>query len=145
VINHTASVVINRPVADVFKYTVEDYVANHPKWDPRVVRMETESKPIAVGFEGREVRKQMGRENNYAFRVTELEPSKQFAFEARGGPALLQWRQTTEPAEGGTRLTLLMSLSMSGPMRLFEPLMGGSFRKEMDSTAAKIKELIEAG
>ncbi|MBM3946797.1 MAG: polyketide cyclase, partial [SAR202 cluster bacterium] len=34
-IKHTATVTVNKPPAEVFKFVGTDYFSNHPKWDSR--------------------------------------------------------------------------------------------------------------
>ena len=135
---------IARPAPQVYEFVVTNYMQNHPRWDPRLVRSElTEARAIAVGASGVEVRRQMGRETTYNFRVTEL-ASDRVTFDASAGGTKFGAVWAVTPSGSGSRLTITFHLGMGGPMRLFEPFMKGSVRKEMEQAAQRIKELVEA-
>jgi len=143
-INLTVQTQINRPQADVYDFVVTHYVENHPRWDPRVVSTTlTSPPPLAVGSTGKEVRKQMGKENVYDFRVTEL-TADHVNFDATGGGTKFDavWKVT---GSGQTSdLSITFHLGFGGFMGLFEPLMKGSVRKEMTQAGENIKNLLEA-
>ena len=54
------TVVIQKPVAEVFKFIGADYVQNHPKWDARCVKTDMKG-PVAKGATGVETRKEAQR------------------------------------------------------------------------------------
>ena len=145
-IDHAATVTIQKPVADVFKFVAMDYFQNHPKWDPRVVEIQrtSGSGPIAVGTTGREVRKQGGRTIVYTWEVSEFAPASRLGFKATSGTARFASTYTFEPAGQATKFSMHFVFQMGGLMRLAEPLMAGGFRKEIDKTAQTIKEMAEA-
>jgi hypothetical protein len=134
---------IARDQSQVYDFVVTNYIQNHPRWDPRVVRSElTSPGGIDTGATGVEVRKQMGREMTYNFRVEELTPDH-VTLDATGSGASLRAIWAVAPSASGSRLTIDFSLGMKGPMRLFEPLMKGSVRREMQEAAQRIKQLVE--
>ena len=135
-----ASIQINKPVAEVWKFVGADYVQNHPKFDPRCKSTElTPPGPLAKGSKGREVR----REGTYTFEVTEFEPDKRLAFKTTSGPSDFVGSFSVAPANGGTALTIDFQVQFRGFMRLMAPMIGGSLRKETASTAERIKKLLE--
>ena len=144
-ITHKATVTINKPTSDVFKFVATDYFTNHPKWDPRVVELHVDSTgPVAVGTRGREVRKQGGRNNTYAFEVTDFQANKSMAFKATSGGANFSFSYAFKTINNKqTQLDVALNLRMGGVMRLFEPLMVGSFKKEADTTISTIKSMVE--
>ncbi len=135
---------IAKPPEQVYDFVVTNYVQNHPRWDPRVVRSQlTSGEAVAVGAAGVEVRKQMGREMTYNFRITEL-TSDHVSFDAKGSGTDFGSTWAVTPSVNGSRLEITFHLGLAGPMKLFEPFMKGGVRKEMDQAAQKIKELVEA-
>lgn len=135
---------IRRPAADVYAFVVTNYIKNHPRWDPRAVRSElNDGANLAVGAAGVEVRKQMGRENRYDFRVTELTPDH-VTFDATSGSTKFGAVWAVNPQGNASQLTITFHLAFGGPMHLFEPLMKGSVRGEMRQAADNIKRLVEA-
>jgi uncharacterized protein YndB with AHSA1/START domain len=145
VINQEVTVEIARPAADVYQFVVADYMKNHPRWDARTLRTElTSSDGLKVGATGIEVRKQMGRENTYHFTVTEL-TDDHVTFDATSGGTKFGATWAVVPAGDGSRLSMNFRLGMGGAMKLFEPMMKGSVRKDMERAGATIKQMVEAG
>lgn len=135
---------VARPATELYKFVVSDYVENHPRWDARTLKTElTSADGLVVGALGIEVRKQMGRENTYNFRVTEL-TSDHITFEATGGGTTFGATWAVTAAETGSRLTVIFKLSMGGLLRLFEPFARSGVRKDMEQASSRIKELVEA-
>ena len=136
---------VQRPAPQVYEFVITNYMKNHPRWDGRVVRSELNGDgELAVGATGVEVRKEMGRENTFNFRVTEL-TADHLTFEANGSGGVAfgaVWAVT--PSGEGSRVTMTFHLGMGGVMLLFEPLMKGAVRKDMRKAGQRIKELVEA-
>jgi Polyketide cyclase / dehydrase and lipid transport len=58
----SASQVIERPPAEVFRFIATDHFQNHPKWDPAVTAItKTSPGPMGVGTTARLVRTDRGR------------------------------------------------------------------------------------
>ena len=144
-ITHKASIMVRKPVADVFKFVCADYFTNHPKTDPRVVSLHLESSgPVAVGTRGQEVRKQGGRKVTYNFEVTEYVTNKLMAMKAKGGPAQFSAVYAVKAVnDKETELEIEFKLKMGGLLMLIEPFMAGSFRKEVAGLCSRIKGMLE--
>ena len=104
-----------------------------------------EDVPLSVGATGEEVRKQMGREMTYRFRVTELTTNR-VTFDATGGGTSFggTW-SVVRVDDASSRLTITYRLAMGGVMRLFEPLMRGGVRKQMEQAGQSINALLVPG
>ena len=77
-------------------------------------------------------------------RVTEYEPPHKMSMETtEGAPFLGKGSYMFEPIEGGTRLTFDGAFEMRGFLKLFEPLMGSTARKQTEGEIRKLKELLE--
>ncbi|MBI3743019.1 MAG: SRPBCC family protein [Chloroflexi bacterium] len=144
-LQHQASVTVKKPVDQVFKFAGADYVQNHPKWDKKCVSTTlTSTGSLGVGSTGREVRKQGGRKQEFDFKVTEFVPNKKLVFETTSGPANFASVMTFEGMGGDTKVTMAAKLQFKGMMSLMAPMIGGSFRKEIDASMAELKRLTEA-
>jgi len=136
------SVVINRPVADVFAYACDP--ANEPKWQDGVVNAQISSgNELAVGTEVLETRKFMGREMVSRFTVTEYEPDKKFAGKVVEGPVPFNVTELFEAVDGGTKVTIHIEGEPGG----FFKLAGGMVQKQLDSQMAgdlgRLKKIME--
>lgn len=131
------SIVINRPVADVFAYACNP--ANEPKWQDGVVEAHMSSGDApAVGAEMIETRKFMGREMVSTLKVTEFETNKKFAGKVTEGPVPFEVTETFEAVDGGTKVTIQIQGEPGG----FFKLAGGMVQKQLESqTAADFERL----
>jgi len=137
------SIDINRPADDVFAYVSDQ--SNSPLWQPGLleVRRTTEG-PIGVGTRHTFVRTFMGRRMEASNEYTRYEPNTVVAFEFTGGGMAGQGSYVVEQAGvGRTTLTSRVELRPSGLLRLAEPLMRASLRRDMKATLGKLKSLLE--
>lgn len=116
------SVIIARPPQDVFDFLAKP--ENIAVFDSSV----TSSKqvgdgPVGVGSRARGTSKIMGRQFDWTTEVTEFDPPRRMVSRAVEGKLEFTVALTTEPAEGGTRLTQRIEAS-SG--------LGGIFGKLAD-------------
>jgi uncharacterized membrane protein len=137
------SVVINRPVADVFAYATNP--ANEPKWQDGVVEAGISlGNEMAVGAEITETRKFMGRDMVSRLTVTEYEPNKKFAGRVTEGPVPFEVTETFEEMDGGTKVTVHIEGEPGG----FFKLAGGMVQKQLESQTAadfeRLKKILEA-
>lgn len=141
-ITHETTVTVKKPVQDVFKYIAVDYAQNHPKWDPKVVSTEVTSKgPLAAGSTGKEMRKRGSQTQTYMWQVTEFEANKKLTFKTTSGPAQFSSSYLFQAADGGTKVVWRAELGLKGFMGLFELMVKGAFRKEIDAGAKTMADL----
>ena len=142
---YTASIVISKPIAEVFRFVGTDYLVNHPRWAPRVVELRLDSPGVlAVGTRGKEVRKQGGKNVTFAFEVTDFQLNKRIAIQAEGGPGRFSASYAmTSVSDGQTRLDIEFALKMRGLFGLIQPFMAGIFRKEVERVGRSITEMVE--
>ena len=142
----SASQMIERPPAEVFRFVATDHFQNHPKWDPAVTAItKTSPGPMGVGTTARLVRTDRGRRVEGTMEVTEYEPVHSFTEVSRFGPFTLHARARLAPvAPTSTSLELVIDTQARGPIRLLLPLMRGTFHKTMASSLRSIKEQLEA-
>ncbi len=138
------SIVINRPLEDVFAFTTN--FENQPKWQSRLLEAKkiTEG-PIGVGTKWRFVAKFLGQRIEYDQQCTEYVPNRTYAGKSVSGPFPVMGRQTYEPVEGGTRITAVGEVQTGGFFKLAEPVIEGMLKRLTDADLANMKDLLEAG
>ena len=137
------SVVINRPVEDVFAFVAN--VENNPQWQSGVLEAhKTSQGPAGVGSTGIEVRKFMGQRIESSFEVTEYEKNTKFSFKITSGPIPMEGTETFESVQGGTRVHLAFQGEARGLFSLTEPIMGQMLRRLIKADCSNLKDLLEA-
>jgi len=136
------SIVINRPVADVFAFITDP--ANETKWQEGVVSAKiTSAGALGVGSEAAETRKFMGRDMVSKLKVSTYEPNKKFVFNVAEGPVPFEMNQTYESTGDGTKISIVIEGEPGGFFKLAE----GMVRKQLESQIAadfeRAKKLLE--
>jgi uncharacterized membrane protein len=138
-----ASVVINRPVDEVFAYV--DDIGNASQWQSYVLEVEQTSEgPKGVGTTERGAMQFLGRRIEFAAEITEHEPNRRIKDKITAGPMLVEHSITLEPVEVGTRLTLVAEGETGGFFRLAEPIVARIFQRDVEANLANLKDILEA-
>ena len=135
------TVVINRPVEDVFAFVADQ--TNEPKWHTDVLEVRPTA-PLKLGGTLTWVIKFMGR-NEYEMEVTGFEPHRHIELTTREGPLKPTVTHRFEPADGGTRYTRHVDMPLKGMIRIVGPIMvaTGAARKRQVRFAENLKNLLE--
>ena len=104
-----ASGIIERPVAEVFKFHLVDHVKNHPRWDPYMQLEELTDGPMGVGKKIKRINSRSGQPVEGRMEITEFEPNKAATMIIHDGPVKMIARATYE-AEGDNRTRLTMHI-----------------------------------
>jgi uncharacterized membrane protein len=138
------SIVINRPLQEVFDYVSD--VGNYPEWMAHAleVRKDTEGPPqqsdrfiLAI--------KSVGRRWETPYERTSYEPNRHYTDRAVGGPIPnQQWDCTFEEVSGGTRLTRAVEAEADGLLKLLEPLQKRAAERQLRTDLKTLKDLLEA-
>ncbi len=133
------SQVIDRPLAEVFRWYAVEHVRNHPRWDPDMELEQVSDGPIGVGTVIRRRNTHSGTPVDGTMEVVEFEPERAFGVVIHDGPAETRGR-VTFAAEGqdGTKITI--SAEMLGLAESMRDLLTSL----MERSARNIKELIES-
>lgn len=142
------SIIVKRPVAEVFQFVAIDFFENRPKWTPGIVKLEkTSIGPVGVGTTGKEtIRDSRGRLGETSFTITEYELNKKFGARATsvfiepGSGENLQAKRKSpssqtqgtyafEPLGSDTRITYASQWEVGGFYGLTLPLWGDYYRK----------------
>ncbi len=89
------------------------------------------------------MRKQLGRDMVYRFRVTELTPNR-VAFDATSKGMRFGAMWTIDPLGAASLLTITYRFAVTGLMLPFEPFLKASTRAQMEQAARNVKVLLEA-
>lgn len=137
------SVVINRPVEEVFAFLEDSQ--NDPKWQSGVLEAEQTSEgPIDVGATFREVRKFLGRRLESTYEITEYELNRKFASKATSGPIPYTISTTFEPHEGGTKVSVIGEAEVGGFFKLGEGVVSRTFANSLEADFDSLKAIMEA-
>ena len=138
-----SSVVINRPLEEVFAF-VTDF-DNATQWMAELVEgKQTSEGPLGVGTTLSGVARPMGRRVESTQEVVEYEPNSKYAIKSTSGPVASQDNYTFESVAGGTKLTRVAEAEVSGVFKLAEPLFARMMRRQFETNFANLKDLLEA-
>ncbi len=130
------SQVIDRPVADVFRWFADEHVRNHPRWDPYIELWLDADAPIGVGTVIRRRNSRSGTPIEGTMEVVEYEPNRAFGVVTHDGPIEIRGRATFE-AVGSDRARLTLSGDFP------ESMESGLIRSGMERSLQNVKNLIE--
>ena len=139
-----ASVVIDRPVEEVWKF-ISDW-SNAPKWMPSALQVkQTSAGPLGVGttIQSRWSSRLLSQG---ASRVSEYEPGRKITLE-NTSPRLIRGSSESfglENVEGKTKLNSAWELKINGFYRLVEPLLVGRLRKSNEVMVSNVKRVLES-
>jgi uncharacterized membrane protein len=132
------SVIINKPVEEVFAFFIEQ--GNSTKWQSGVDSVEYSAPEQKVGSQYTEKRKFMGREMKTTLEITALETNKKYAAKTISGPVPYELTITFAPAAGGTEMATTVEGEPGGFFKLAE----GAVAKQLENTLIENGENIKA-
>jgi uncharacterized protein YndB with AHSA1/START domain len=136
------SIVINKPVADVFAFVADGEKAQ--QWRSGVLEISKKSGDHQDAVYRQVVKGPGGRGIDADYQVTEYQPPTHLAFRAIAGPVRPVGSYDLKDVGGNTSLTFRLSAELGGIKKL---LMGGQLQKTMDAEMAaldKLKSVLEA-
>lgn len=140
-IKHEVSIHLNRPVEQVFAFLIDP--DNLRSWQSNLIETEQlTEKPLRVGSQLREVRQMGPRQAEIQAEITTFEPNKRFATRTITKPQVTV-SYTFEPRNGGTQLNYKFVMQTIGMMRLLQPLIAHSIKKDTNSDFERLKRLLE--
>src|SRR4029453_1091140 len=136
------SIVIGRSVEDVFAYVSDQ--TNGPRWQVGLleVRRTTDS-PLGVGTRHTFVRRFLGRRMEGSHEYTRWGQKRLVPSEATSGGVAIEASYPAEPVgPDETRLTTRLEMRAPGLLRLAEPLMSTTLRRDVPANVATLKRLL---
>jgi uncharacterized protein YndB with AHSA1/START domain len=142
-VNVEASVMIDRPVEEVWKFIMD--LSKTPTWDTGVLEVkQTSTGPVGVGSTCDFRARMMMRNMTISMRITEYEPNRRFSFEHTSGPmegSIITF--SIENIDGKTRFTFSHDLKLSGFYKLLG-VMKGRMRREVVAILNNAKRILES-
>ena len=137
------SVIINRPVEEVWKFVSN--LENLRQWDyGGLEARQTSEGPIGVGSTFQTQRQFLGRPLRESVRISEYVPNRIMAFPFSGWSFSGQNRTTFEPVGGGTRMTSTSEVELAGWLKLMTPIFPSMLRGLAQKNLANVKRIMEA-
>lgn len=139
-----ASVVIDRPIEEVFAYVGD--LEKNVQWTAELVEVKKTSEgPVGVGTTWVAVAQVLGRRIEDTVEVSEFEPSRKYSFKHAAGPISIEKDEFTfESVTGGTKVTHAVEAEIGGFFRIAEPLVTRMMRRQWETNFAALKDLLEA-
>lgn len=137
------SVVINRPVEEVFDYIIDP--TKESEWQEGVIEAgysQGSSEP-GVGAEMFEKRKFMGRDMVSKVKVTEFEANKKFVGKVVEGPVPFEITQTFQPVDGGTKVTIVLEGEPGGFFKLAKGPVQKQVQSQIVADFERAKKILE--
>lgn len=139
----TESVVVDRPIDEVFAYAGDP--TNDSSWATVMVESRmTSDGPIQKSSTFVQVLRFLGKRLEARCEVTEYEPVGRIGFTMVMGPNKGAHERTFEEAENGTRVTLLTRGDSSGLFKLADPVLKRVATKQMAADLGVLKELLQS-
>jgi len=141
-----ASVVVERPSSEVFKYIGDDFFQNYPKWSPEVKELKQITPgPVKFGTMARQSRIDHGHRTENNFRVTTYERNTRLGFAGTIDPFRCTYDLEDINSGKSTKLTFTFELlELLLVMRPFEALVRSSIKDGSERTVKNIKQLMES-
>jgi uncharacterized protein YndB with AHSA1/START domain len=136
------SIVINRPIEDVFGALTN--LENDLKWRSEWVETRnTSGGALGVGATFCLTGEFLGRRVPTNYEVIEYEPNLSAAWKTVSGPLPLTFQRTFERVEGGTRFTIRYDAEVRGFFKLVMSLLARMVKRQHQGDLRKVKELME--
>ena len=141
-IQHEVTIHLNRPVEQVFAFLADTRKLS--TWQSNLIENEqlTEG-PLRVGTRFREVRRTGPSQSEIRGEITDFESNKRFSTKTITKPQVTV-SYAFERENGGTRLNYKFVMLTSGIMRLLEPMIAGSIKKDTELDFQKLKSILES-
>ncbi|HEY6634312.1 MAG TPA: SRPBCC family protein [Acidimicrobiia bacterium] len=141
--DQSATIVINRPSAEVFDYVME--VSHDAEWRSGVVEAGFTSKePVGVGTTGFDRVSANGRELIVEWTTVEYEPGRLARWTLDSGPIDGSGGYECGQAGDGTWFTLESHVKPTGSLRLLGPIFAVMARRANRTDVQRLKEILEA-
>ena len=141
-----ASILLECPARQAFKFIGENLFLNYPRWSPEVKELEQITNgPVCLGTIARQVRVDQGHRSESKFRITIYEPDRRLAFAGISDPFRCIYELQDEHHPGSARLFFKFELlEIQMVMRPFEPMIRTAVQGGAERTVQNIKRLVES-
>jgi hypothetical protein len=140
----TRSIVIMRPVPEVFAYISDFNQASVWRTDVSQSRQEPPP-PLVQGARLIETASVLGRTKVTECVVDEVEPGRRFTFRSISGQVQVSGEFQTESVALGTTVTYTLNVILRGAWRWFAPVLRLAGTRSMEGSLRTLCRLLEAG
>jgi len=139
---YTDSVDTPRERRDAFAY-LSDFSTTR-EWDPGVREAERlDDGPVGMGSEFRLVAAFLGRRTELIYEIVRYDPEELVTLRGENTSVVsLDTMTFSATPTGGTRVTYDAALTLKGPLRALDPLLGLAFKRVGDRAAAGLRAAI---
>jgi len=135
-----ATIVVDRPVADVWDFVAVHHVENHPRWDPDIQLEQVSEGPIGVGTLITRRNTRFGAPVEGSVQIVEFEPERSIRSLIRDGDRQMNGFITFAPeGDAQTRLTLGADIGW-----LDDAEVAAFIKSKMQRSVTTIKEFLES-
>jgi uncharacterized protein YndB with AHSA1/START domain len=140
-INYQTSVHLDQSIEKVFAFVVDP--SNLRNWQSNLIENDQLSQDqLHIGTHFHEVRRMGRRSSEVQAEITDFQPNKVFATKTLSGPpASITYNFT--PEENGTKLSYQFKMQTRGMMRLLEPMITASIKRDSEADLESLKRIIE--
>lgn len=135
------SLVIHRPVADVFAFVADP--DNLPQWQSGLLEVEKLSGDGGLGSRHREVRSMLGRRIEQVLEVTALTPDERLDFEVVEVRCISPSSTRSNPSANPLASPSSATATLAGSSRSRVPLVARAVRKQSESDFARLRAVLE--
>ena len=136
------SIVVNRPVGEVFQFISVN--ENALQWQPGLLETRVTNDVKGVGKTWIDVVQFLGRRLEVPFRLTDWQSDRKLAFQSTGGPIPMQGSYAFEAARDGTQVTFVLTGEPGGFFKLAEPVLMQILQRQWQTNLANLKNVLEA-
>ena len=136
-----ASVTVNRPLEEVFRFMTDNQ--NALQWQSGLLEARVTNDVVGVGKTWVDVVQVLGRRIEIASELTEFEPLRVVGFKSTSGPIPIEGHYSYEPIGQGTKVTFTLQGEPGGFFKLAEPLVARSTQRQWETNLANLKDLLE--
>ena len=137
------SVLINRPVGEVFNFVTDP--KNATKWRVGLLEAKQVSEgELKVGSIIEETVQVLGRKLSSKVEVTALKPAQQRGIRVKLGPLPIDMSEHYEETPEGTRLRVVGQTDVKGPQRLAARAAMSQVKRQLEQELANIKRVLES-
>ncbi len=136
------SVIIKKPVAEVFTYSQDN--DNSTKWQDGVESVQMIKGPDnVVGSQYTEVRKFIGQEMKTTMEITAFKKNEKWAGKVIKGPVPYEVTMTYTAVPEGTKITTVVVGEPKGFFKLAENMVASTLDKSLEEDLNRLKTLLE--
>jgi carbon monoxide dehydrogenase subunit G len=116
----------------------------HPQWDPNMIQAALfDAGPIGPGSKGKTIGELRGRRVESDIYYDSYDRPTYVSGGTSSGPVEATQSCRFKPTDNGTRIDWKMSMNFKGPMRVLQPFLKSTVKKQRERTLTALKNYIE--